>query len=239
MGMTGTAYTQHEELSGAPFLALQLWEPEVAVDGSGPGSVLRLRLSSPTISGGSSPVPLLVGEGVKVPWRVRCEQTQSHPLLWMERCSLMVLPCGTVPCLCLFPGQVPPSLLKAERVSSESPSLPWYVEVSQNGQPGSLAVVHPSCRGRGSLFPLLCLRKDRRAPSHPQPLGTNVCAPTRDSPGPLAQYTSMSHPCSKRPLPSPPALGREATLWLAPRRRICCSALSLWSWGLFPFVFSL
>lgn len=77
MEMKGTAHAQREELSGAPFLALQFWELEMAGDGSGPGSVLWHRLSSPTFSVGSSPVPRVVGEGVKVPCGVRYEQTQA------------------------------------------------------------------------------------------------------------------------------------------------------------------
>lgn len=90
-----------------------------------------------------------------------------------------------------FLARYPHLLLKAEGVCSESPPLPWYVEVSQNGQPGSLAMVHPSCRGRGSLFPLLCLRKDPEPPPIPSHL-VLMCPPTRDSPAPLAQYTSVS-----------------------------------------------
>lgn len=45
----GTPHTQHEDG--------QVWELEVIVGGSGPGCVLWLRLSSPTISVGSSPAP--------------------------------------------------------------------------------------------------------------------------------------------------------------------------------------
>lgn len=128
-------------------------------------------------------------------------------MLWRERCSLMVLACGTVPCLSLFLARYPHLLLKAEGVSSESPLLPWYVEASQNGQAGSVAVVHPSCRGRGPLFPLLCLRKDPEPPPIPSH-SVLMCPPTRDSPAPLAQYTSASHPCSKRSLPRSPSLGQ-------------------------------
>lgn len=168
----------------------------------------------------------------------------STGVLWSERCCALAwsLP---VPCLSLLPGQVPPSLAEGRGgLFSQIPTLTvvrYYqrsCELSRDGQPGSPAVVHPSCRGRGrgSLSPLLCLWKDPRAPSHPQPLGTNA---PRISP--VAQCTSLSHPCSERSVlcPGPPASSRDATLWLALERRLCCSGLFLWSQGLFPFIFSL
>lgn len=84
-------------------------------------------------------------------------------------------------------------------------------------------MVHPSCGGRGRGIPVppsCALGKT------PGPLPTSshlvlMSSPTGGSPGPCAQYTSRSHPCSKRSVlcPGPPASGRDATLWLALGKR--------------------
>lgn len=133
--------------------------------------------------------------------------------------SGMVLACGTVPCFSLLPGQVPPILLKAERVSSpESPPLLWYVTsreaVSWSGM-GSLALLlwyTPHAEGEGGRVPvppLLCLRKDPRAPSHLQPLGTNVLPEWGQSWTPCSVHLPVSSMqqdiCS---LPGSPSLGQ-------------------------------
>lgn len=164
--------------------------------------------------------------------------------------SGIVLACGTVPCFSLLPGQVPPILLKAERVSSpESPPLLWYVTsreaVSWSGM-GSLALLlwyAPHAEGEGGGVPLPPSYALGKTPG-PPPTSSHLVLmsfPSGGSPGPRAQYTSLSHPCSKISVlcPGPPASGRDATLWLALGKRICCSALSLWLQGLFPCIFSL
>lgn len=67
---------------------------------------------------GEQPCLWVVGEGVKVPCRVRREQPAGIPLaagagfarvMRSRRCCTMVLACGTVPCLSILPALVPPA----------------------------------------------------------------------------------------------------------------------------------
>jgi len=116
--------------SGAPFLSLQFWELELAVDGSGPSCVLRLGPSSPTFSVGSSPAPRVVGEGLKVPCRARREQPADIPPL--------------------LQGQDGPGSSRARgAVLWRGPCL-WYCTQSLLPPcPGAPALAE----GRGGLFP--------------------------------------------------------------------------------------
>lgn len=125
---------------GAPFLSLQFGELEMTVDGSGPGCVLWLRLSSPAFSVRSSPAPppshgregesALQSKMGAASGQPRAAGAGWTRVLWSERCCALAwsLPVLLYPVSPSSLARYPQLLLKADEVcSSESPPLPWYV----------------------------------------------------------------------------------------------------------------